>query len=147
MAEASAYLRVIGSTVLQGLSTGGWVAAGELPAGKRRALRAGIAVASTAVGWVTVPEDERPDFKKITNPDPDAEPDRPRAERRMTASLAATGLAVGVYLGGRMLEKRWLTGLQRGGHPHPYRALGLRIGVLTAASALPARLLEVRRKG
>jgi hypothetical protein len=144
MAEATSYLRVIGSTALQGVFTGAWVAAGELPAGKRRAVRTGISVATAAVGWLTTPEDERPDVTKLTDPDTEPDPDRP--ERSMAVALAAIGLGIGIFIGGRKLEKRWLAGLQASGHPHPYRALGLRIGLLTAAGTLPAQLLEAKRK-
>ncbi len=72
--------------------------------------------------------------------------------RRTTAQAAAAvavlgGVAaasVGVALAGRRLERRWLARLIRQGHPHPHRALGLRMAALWAAASLPARLLTAR---
>jgi hypothetical protein len=99
-------------------------------------------VAAAAVGWVTGPDDEQPDHKNADGGDPD----RPSAERGVAVSLASIGLGVGVLIAGRMLEKRWLAGLQRSGHAHPHRALGLRMGLLTVAGSLPAQLLEAKRR-
>jgi hypothetical protein len=72
--------------------------------------------------------------------------------RRTTAQAAAAvavlgGVAaasVGVALAGRRLERRWLARLIRQGHPHPHRALGLRMAAVWAAASLPARLLTAR---
>jgi hypothetical protein len=49
-------------------------------------------------------------------------------------------------MAGRQLEKRWLARLIRQGHPHPHRALGLRMAAVWAAASLPARLLTVRKQ-
>jgi hypothetical protein len=152
MVEAAGVARVIGTRAFQGLTTAAWVASGELPAGKRRAVRAGVTVAATVVGWATIPKKERPftwtrqnGFAAVERPESeDAEkPDVPPLTARdvaVTVGLVAAG--IGVSVGGRKLEKRWLAGLQRAGHPHPYRALAWRMGLVSAVGTAPLKLLE-----
>jgi hypothetical protein len=64
-------------------------------------------------------------------------------DQAVALSMAAVGAARMVTTW--RLEKRWLASLQRAGHPHPYRGLAWRTGLLNAAGSLPAQLLEVRR--
>ncbi len=57
-----------------------------------------------------------------------------------------TAASAGVAMAGRQLEKRWLARLIRQGHPHPHRALGLRMAAVWAAASLPARLMTARKQ-
>jgi hypothetical protein len=41
------------------------------------------------------------------------------------------------------LEKRWLARLVRAGHTRPHRSLGIRMGLLTAGTALASDLIAV----
>jgi hypothetical protein len=75
--------------------------------------------------------------------------------RRATAAQVAAAVAVlgvitaasaGVAVAGRRLERRWLARLIRQGHPHPHRALGLRMAAVWAAASLPARLYTARNQ-
>jgi hypothetical protein len=65
----------------------------------------------------------------------------------LTGASIAVGL--GMIVGRRQVEKRWLAALTRAGHPLPHRALGVRMGLLSFAGTLPGRLVKVheRRKG
>jgi hypothetical protein len=58
-----------------------------------------------------------------------------------TAVAASAGAAVA----SRQLERRWLARLTRHGHPHPHRALGVRMAALYAVMVVPGRLLAVRK--
>ncbi|MGW4948176.1 hypothetical protein ACWEOZ_42040 [Actinoplanes sp. NPDC004185] len=53
--------------------------------------------------------------------------------------------SVGAAVAGRRLERRWLARLVRRGHPHPHRALGLRMAGLYAVIVVPSRLIAVRQ--
>ncbi|MEV6494695.1 hypothetical protein AB0M20_39650, partial [Actinoplanes sp. NPDC051633] len=65
-------------------------------------------------------------------------------KRRLAMTAGATLLGIGSMIGRRHLEKRWLAALQESGHPHPYRALGVRMGLVATALALPGALRERR---
>ncbi|WP_306204286.1 hypothetical protein [Actinoplanes sp. RD1] len=69
--------------------------------------------------------------------------DEPAVDKR---KLVATGLAFaisgGAIVGRRFLERRWLARLERKGHPHPYRALGVRMGAISGATALVSGLTQ-----
>jgi len=164
MAEAPRYLRMIRTTALNAVFTAVWVAAGELPTGKRRLVRTAITATATAVGWAALPPQERPftwgrenDFAMAKVAEPAAEKyaenqareTHPENEmspgRRIALASGMFAFSAGVTLAGRKLEKRWLTGLQRAGHPHPYRGLAWRMAMLNAAGTLSANLLEVLR--
>ena len=56
----------------------------------------------------------------------------------------AVGASVGAAAVGRRLQRRWLARLTRHGHPHPHRALGVRMAALYAVMVAPSRLLAVR---
>ena len=132
------YARAVGASALQGLLTGIWVAAGELTPAKRRAGRAAAVVTLSAVASIrdwAFPDEERDEKPEQTTP-------RPPDKRQLLALGAAAVVSTGMVLGRRRLEQRWLTGLQRAGHPHPYRALGVRVGLLSFAGTLPSRLVK-----
>jgi len=164
MAEAPRYLRVTRTAAVNGVFTAVWVAAGELPTGKRRLVRTASTAIAIAVGWAALPPQERPftwnrdngfAMAKVAEPaaekhaEDEARETRPEIEmspgRRIALASAMLAFSAGVTLGGRKLEKRWLAGLQRAGHPYPYRALAWRMAMLNAAGTVSANLLEVLR--
>ena len=138
----STYPRAVLTAALQGLLTGAWVAAGELPARRRRLVRAGSVLSLSAVAAVG----GRGDSGEPDEPEPTAEQYAAGGadKRKLAVAAAAVGISVGLVVGRRQLEKRWLAALTRAGHPHPHRALALRMGLLSFAGTLPGRLVEVR---
>ena len=133
------YARAVGASALQGLLTGIWVAAGELSPAKRRAGRAAAVVTLSAVAsardWAFPDEEQKEKEEEQKTPGP---PDK----RQLLALGAAAAISTGMVLGRRRLERRWLAGLERAGHPHPYRALAVRMGLLSFAGTLPGRLVK-----
>ncbi|MEV4636297.1 hypothetical protein AB0J80_03000 [Actinoplanes sp. NPDC049548] len=170
------YVRAVGAAALQGLLTGVWVAAGELPPAKRRLSRAGAVVTLSAVAsirdWAFTddPRDRQPSPRRspdpaissppATSPPPaassppavpapsaalgSADAPLPISKKSLIVTGAGIALSVGTMIGGRKLEKRWLAALHRDGHPHPHRALAVRMGLLSFAATLPRRLIRVR---
>lgn len=134
----NAYVRSAGSSALQGLSTGLWVAAGELSPGRRRLARLGV-VAVTAAAFSAGSQVAPPPEQQ------DEERERPSFDKRSLIVLGA-GLACAVAgtVGGRLLERRWLARLERKGHPHPHRALGLRLGAISGATALAGDVARLK---
>lgn len=131
------YARAVGASALQGLLTGIWVAAGELTPAKRRAGRAAAVVTLSAVASIrdwAFPDEEEKEKEQSTPRTPD--------KRQLLVLGAAAAISTGMVIGRRRLERRWLTGLERAGHPHPYRALGVRVGLLSFAGTLPGRLVK-----
>ena len=133
----SSYPRAFVDAALQGLVTGAWVAAAELPAGRRRLVRAGSVIGGSALASIgdRGSDEKEPAAERPTAADFD--------KRKLAATAAAIAVSVGVAVGRRQLEKRWLGALTRAGHPHPHRALALRMGLLSFAGTLPARLVKV----
>jgi hypothetical protein len=145
MAGKPTYLGAVGTAVAQGALTAAWIASGELPYGHRRAVRIAAISAVVTAGWLASARDPREytytvgEGLVVKNPDGTEEP-RPLRK----ASLAASGaVGLGMILGRRQLEKRWLDRLRRTGHEHPYRALALRMGLLSLAGTLGSRLIAV----
>ncbi|WP_305785091.1 hypothetical protein [Symbioplanes lichenis] len=64
----------------------------------------------------------------------------PIDKRKLIATGVAFAISGGAIVGRRFLERRWLARLERQGHPHPYRALGVRMGAISGASALVSGL-------
>jgi hypothetical protein len=126
------------------LLTGAWVAAGELPAGRRRLIRAGSVLSLSAVvsiGGGDDGDEPEPTAERYASWDVD--------KRKLAVTAVSLGVSVGLAVGRRRLEKRWLGALTRAGHPHPQRALALRMGLLSFAGTLPGGLVrvhEARRK-
>ena len=132
----NSYARAVSASALQGLLTGIWVAAGELSPAKRRAGRAAAVVTLSAVGSIrdwAFPDEEQDEEQKTPSP-----PDK----RQLLVLGAAAVVSTGMILGRRRLEQRWLAGLERAGHPYPYRALAVRVGLLSFAGTLPGRLAK-----
>ncbi|HET6532663.1 MAG TPA: hypothetical protein VFH03_18915 [Actinoplanes sp.] len=147
MAGQPTYLGAVGTAVAHGALTAAWIASGELPHDRRRAVRiAGIAAVVTA-GWLTSARDPR-EFSYtvgegglvvVKNPDGTEE----RRPVRKAALAASATFGLGMIVGRRHLEKRWLDRLRRSGHEHPHRALALRMGLLSLAGTLGSRLIAV----
>lgn len=156
------YAGAVGSVLLEGLSTAGWVAAGGLSPGKRRLVRTGVVGAGVAYGILAglrldskepaaMPVlSDKPiaikdwDRHKVETGTPGRSDDGP--DRKVTAgTVAAIALSAGLMVGRRQVEKRWLAGLVRRGHAHPHRALAIRMGLLAMAGALPSRLIRARQ--
>jgi hypothetical protein len=143
---ASKLASAAGSAVSQGLTTGIWIAAGELSPARRRAVRIASGAAFATVGWYTSARSDREvewvAGNGVTVREHKDEEPRP-VNRKRVALMVATGvLSVGSVVGRRRLEKLWLAKLIRDGHPHPHRALGVRMGVISAGLALAGRLTK-----
>ena len=67
-----------------------------------------------------------------------------RYRRNPVLTSAALVYSLAMIVGSRRLERRWLAGLVRDGHPHPHRALAIRMGLLTMAGSLPSGLVDAR---
>lgn len=144
MAATPTYPSAVASSAAQGLLTATWIAAGGLPTAQRRAVRLAATAAVAAAGVIA----DRNDPRTVTwTPDEgltveqDGKP-QPRAGAASTAAGMALGL--GMIVGRRHLEKRWLSRLEAQGKRNPHRALALRLGLLTIAGTLPSRLLKAR---
>jgi hypothetical protein len=146
MAAPPTYLGAVASAAAQGLLTSAWIASGELPAGRRRAVRAAATAVVAAAGVIASrKEDNVVTWSKeegVVVRDKDGK-EQPRPSARGSAVGMAVG--VGMLVGRRELEKRWLKRLERNGHDHPYRALALRMGLLAMAGTLPGRLAAARK--
>ena len=166
------YLRALADTGLDVASAGAWVAAGELSPARRRLARGALAaiavagaipevragrsaVAGTAEPAVPGTRSGLP-FVDVGIELPAAElSEEEAAEGRRRAVLAgavgvgvvitAVVVSVGVAAASREVERRWLARLTRHGHPHPHRALAVRVAGLHAVLAVPSRLLAVRQ--
>lgn len=156
MAETKTYAGAVSSAILQGVTAGAWVAAGGLSPGRRRLVRAGLVAAGMGVGMVQARRAVRPEEPHLLDSpilvkDVLARevPDEAEAERKLPsrAALVGIGVSTGLAVGGRWLEKRWLARLARNGHARPHRALGVRMGLLTAGTILVSELFTVAEAG
>ncbi len=165
------YLRALAEAGLDVASVGAWVAAAELPPVRRRLARGALAAVTAAVaipgvraGLSAAADTSEPaapgagsrlPFVDVGIKLPAEEPSEGHASPRRRAVLAgavgaavlttAVGAAVGAAAASRRLERRWLARLTRHGHPHPHRALGVRMAALYAVMVVPSRLLAVRQ--
>jgi hypothetical protein len=155
MAGTKTYAGAVSSAIFQGVVTGAWVTAGALPTGKRRAVRTGITAASVGIAMVQLKLEKKDEPQLLTTPiavkDVLARDVGESGKRAVPpATVVALVLSTGMAIGGRLLEKRWLARLSENGHAHPHRALGVRMGALTAATTLVSDVLSVvdaRRTG
>jgi hypothetical protein len=156
------YLRALAEAGLDVTSVGAWVAAAELSPARRRLARAAMAA---AIGAMAVPA-----FRGITDeaeppvpgarsglplvdagirlPEDPAEPGTTSRRRTVVIGAVLTTVAaasVGATVASRKLERRWLARLTRNGHPHPHRALAVRMAAVYAVLVVPSRLLAVRQ--
>ncbi|MEU8242238.1 hypothetical protein AB0C07_28640 [Actinoplanes missouriensis] len=163
MASAS-YGRAVGLAALQAVLSSTWIAARELSPAKRRLARLGTVAAVAAVGWVAAPKDA-PDSDSddqigpavganpylaaegAASPDDASQPDSEPPFDKRKAALVAGGIGIGVaaMAGRRQLEKRWLARLTRNGHPHPTRALAVRMAGVEFVGQLAMQLNDVRK--
>ena len=128
------YPRAVLSAALQGLLSGAWIAAGELPAAQRRLLRAGSVLVLSAAAFAVGGDGDDGD-----------QADQPRelGPARVAVSAGLVGASVGAVIGRRRFERYWLAKLARDGHPHPHRVLAVRMGLVSFAGTLPGRLVKV----
>jgi hypothetical protein len=164
------YVRALGEAGLDVASAGVWVAAAELSPARRRLARGALMAAVVAMalpafraGRETEPATPGagsglpyvdagiriPAELLDQDQDPDQDPDPARRRRVALAGVVLTTVAAasaGVAVAGRRLERRWLARLVRNGHPHPHRALGVRIAAVYAVVVVPSRLLAVRQE-
>ncbi len=129
------YPRAVLTTAAQGLLAGAWSAAGELPASRRRLARAGSVL---VVGAIAAIADREEEPEPMVRPEIDA--------RGLAVAAGAVAISVGLAVQRRRLEKRWLAALIRDGHPHPHRAMAVRMGLLSIAGALPGQLIKVHEQ-
>ena len=164
------YLRVLADTALDAASIGAWIAAAELPPMRRRLARGGLAAVTAAVAIpgfraARASDDSTGPAAPSTGSElpfveagiklPVDEPsDADTSMHRRAVLVGAVGVAalttavavsVGGAAAGRQLERRWLARLTRHGHPHPHRALAVRIASLYAVMVVPGRVLAVRK--
>ncbi|WP_212987044.1 hypothetical protein [Actinoplanes auranticolor] len=164
------YLRTLADAGLDVASVGAWIAAAELPPARRRLARGAVAAITATVaipGIRAVRSAAGADEPAVPGAgsglpyvdvgiqlpaDDPSEDDPSRRRRAVLAGAVGVGVlttavaaSVGVALAGRQLERRWLARLTRHGHPHPHRALALRMAGLYAALTVPSRLIVVRQ--
>ncbi|MEV4276920.1 hypothetical protein [Actinoplanes xinjiangensis] len=158
MASVS-YGRAAAVAALQAALSSTWIAARELSPAKRRLARLGTTAAVAAIGYVTSPKEpdgqsdgEPGDLVVADRPFPVSEPPVPEEapepafdKRKAVVGLAMIGLTVAAVVGRRTVEKRWLARLTRNGHPHPTRALAVRIGAIEFAGQFALQVAEARR--
>lgn len=153
------YARAVTFAGLQSVLTGAWVAAAELPPGRRRLARAGIVAAIATSGAAggdfafKPPGAPEPAARQAGTSDAGApagvpasgSPPAGQPELWMPGTAVAVGvsLSTALLLGSKRLQRRWLDRLARGGHRHPHRALGVRIAALSFVGSLPAEVLQV----
>ncbi|WP_229071004.1 hypothetical protein [Actinoplanes sp. DH11] len=157
MASAS-YPRAVATAALQAALSSTWIVARELSPAKRRLARAGTVAAVLTAGYLTAPSTEESDAEAEVdlvvgaNPFPAAEgavrddaPQVPFDKRKALIGAGVVALSVAAIAGRRQLEKRWLARLTQNGHPHPTRALAVRIAGLEFAVQLALQLADVRK--
>lgn len=120
-------------------AAGTWTAAAELSPTRRRCAR--LAIATAVLAWPSPPSSVDQDRTAVPSVPLAVEPSRARQVSVVTLGLTLVGAGVG---GRRWLERRWLRRLERRGHVHPHRALGLRIALLAFVVELSGRLTRTR---
>jgi hypothetical protein len=157
--SSASYPRAVAMAALQAALTSSWIAARDLSPMRRRLTRTGLVAAIGAVSYVVSPRSEdssddsgaeivvgqRPMLVSEFTVEP--EPTPAFDKRKAAVGAAVVALSVGAMIGRRQLEKRWLARLTRNGHPHPTRALAVRIGAVEFAGALALQFAEMRRAG
>ncbi|MEU4558659.1 hypothetical protein AB0F72_09715 [Actinoplanes sp. NPDC023936] len=146
---------------MQAVLSSTWIAARELSPAKRRIARAGTVAAVAAVGWVAAPKDSPDDQVELAvgerpylvaegavasgGASPDSGSEAAFDKRKAALAVGAIGIGVAAMVGRRQLEKRWLAKLTRNGHPHPTRALAVRMAGVEFAGQLAMQLNDVRK--
>ncbi|MGK5684780.1 hypothetical protein [Actinoplanes sp. URMC 104] len=147
MATAS-YSRAVTMAALQAVSSSIWIAARELSPAKRRLARAGTVAVMSAIGYVATPDEDKPGAKKkeeATTEAGESPADFTLDKRKAMAGAALLGLSLATMAGRRRLEKRWLGRLTRDGHPHPTRALAVRMAGVEFVGQLVVQLADRRK--
>lgn len=159
---AASYPRAVAKAALQAAFSGVWIAAAELSPAKRRLARLGTVAAAAAITYAASPKEPGPADEivladrpfAVTDPPPAAGEDEEAAaepafevdKRTAIAAAGVLGLSAAMIVGRRRLEKRWLAGLTSGGHPHPTRALAVRMAAVEFAGYLVLQLATSGRE-
>ncbi|SDT81101.1 hypothetical protein [Actinoplanes derwentensis] len=152
----SPYLRAVGMAVLQAGVSGTWIAARELSPARRRLARAGTVAALAAVSYAVTPDKTGAAGDEIAlapHPFPVSDPPAATQEpefvfdkRKAALTAGALALSVAALVGRRQLEKRWLARLTRKSHPHPTRALAVRMATVEFAGILAVQLADAHKE-
>lgn len=142
------YRRAVGSAALQAAVSSTWIAARELTPARRRLARVATVAAGAVVAHLAAPPKADPVVGANPFPvgegAPPAAPDFTFDKRRAAVGAGVVALSVAAVAGRRLLEKRWLARLTRAGHPHPTRALAVRMAAVEFAGQLALQLPDVR---
>ncbi len=146
-------LREIAEMTFEAGSAGLWVAAEELPAGRRRAARVALALAASGYAWwrATASADRSDDEAEDLPGDHTGREDASVTGLSGLGALRAGGSAATAALGAaspmvrRLVGPRWLRQLEEAGVVHPYRALGRRVALASFAVSAATRLPDVLR--
>jgi len=153
----------VAAAALQAALSGAWIAARELPPARRRLARLGL-VAAVAAASRALP---RPDSEAagepaaereivlterpflISEPPPVTDGLRPVPFDKRKAAVVAVvaGVSVAAIAGRRLLENRWLDRLAARGHPHPVRAVAVRMAAVEFTAQVALHLAMARRAG
>lgn len=155
MASVS-YKRAIAVAAMQAALSSAWIAARELSPVRRRLARLGTVAAVAAAGYVTAPKKPEPEPEElvvaahpfpVSDPQPVAgdEPEFTFDKRKAAVGIALLGLSAAAIVGRRKLENRWLARLTRNGHPHPTRALAVRMAAVEFAGQFALQVAEAHR--
>jgi hypothetical protein len=151
--DARRYRRAVLVSGAEAAATYAWVSAAALPPRKRLLLRTAVVAALAAAGAA---------IDKSSGSAADTDEDNEAASAATAVGsaprcgsggspgvLAVAGVSVIVAgaVGGHWVQRRWLARLARAGHPYPHRALGTRMAILTLATSLPSRLVDVHASG
>ncbi len=160
------YVRALADSGFDVASVGAWVAAAELSPARRRLARGALAAVTVAVAipGVRAARSAAADTAEPVAPgarsglpfvdagirlpaDELSEAGTPTRRRAVLVAgvlTTAVAVSVGAAAAGRQLERRWLARLARNGHPHPHRALAVRMAGLYAVMVVPSRLFTAR---
>lgn len=146
--RARRHAGILGTAALQGLVNAAWTAAAELPPTARRLTRLALPLSALAVGAATARTKPEPGPEEELGPE--QKPTQWRAGaagpwRTGAAAVLIPAVVVGPVVLRRRLERRWLSQLTRGGHPHPHRVVAVRIGLLSMAVMLFGDLVKELR--
>jgi hypothetical protein len=138
---------------LQAALTSAWIAARELSPARRRATRAGIVAAVGAVAYAVSPDPAEGERELVVGKRPTlvaeggpvVDPEFTFDKRKAVLAAAVLGVSAATIYGRRQLEKRWLARLTRSGHPHPTRALAVRMAGVEFGVQLALQLADLSK--
>jgi hypothetical protein len=156
------YARAVSVAAMQATFNSAWIAARELSPTKRRLARLGVVAFGSALYAAVTPDtrramrEARSDVAALRDKvqalegaeepeadEPEAKPEFSYDKRQTVAIAGALALTIAVTLSRRRLEKRWLASLARDGHPHPTRALALRMAPVAFVAEMAVQLVDM----